>query len=870
MEPITCGGQQDDTLYGGTGLDVLYGDSGRDKLYGDAGATNGSLTGQELHGGDDADELFAFAATANAGAESLRTTSEKLFGDAGNDTLYGNLGPDFLSGGLGNDTLYGDWLVGPNYQVAPSPTTIGAADTLLGDSGADLLYGGGGNDELWGGSGSDILEGQGGVDSLYGGSDIDLLLLDVTTPTSVAETMDGHGGNAPGVATTDDLATDVLVIPGDRGSSIHDRIIVGQTESQQLSIEYTGLTSPLLVDWRDAHGTPLVEQVQITGGLGDDYLEFSREIDVTPLTSRSNDWTSVLLGGPGSDTLVGGNGRDQLDGGAGSDLLFGYAGDDRLWGDKDESGSTLDLDRLYAGQGNDDLIGGKGRNILSAWSVNPKPAGDTQFGVFVDPQGNLYDTDGDLDNDGKLDATPTQAAYVLENTGLNRMLGGAQADSLYGGTGVDFLYGNGGADVLYRADGSTFEDLDEGVGGDAWKDYAKATSQVWYVGASNADDVITVDFVTEPGLLAEHHLVTRLTNNNGNFTFDAKVQLNFDATDANGKRIWDAQDLVLDVAAIQAITDPNERQLAYDQKMLNGGLLPPEGDFRQFWIDALGGNDQVTVGPTVQKTVWVDAGSGDDRVEILAGTAIRIDRLDATTRNDVATAADELAPLAMVGTVAASANGRLSGNANFTLRVNGQLTDVTVAAEDTRINRNLTELVEDVNFALRTAGVFELVRAGELNGKLWLAATDAISGTLDLVSGNLVTNSELGFTAGQSPRRQVVQGTVWKDLTLDSPADVDWYRLDFAAAPTGAELGVQSAGRSDALALRLYSGPPGSLTLQREQLAADLAEGNNTSSTAYLPRHGLLSSRDCRFIRWTTPTGTDSRFRAAPPADRAS
>ena len=40
-------------------------------------------------------------------------------------------------------------------------------------------------------------------------------------------------------------------------------------------------------------------------------------------------------------------------------------------------------------------------------------------------------------------------------------------------------------------------------------------------------------------------------------------------------------------------------------------LLPPEGDFQAIIIDALGGDDQVTVGPTVQKTVWIDAGPGE-------------------------------------------------------------------------------------------------------------------------------------------------------------------------------------------------------------------------------------------------------------------
>ncbi len=42
----------------------------------------------------------------------------------------------------------------------------------------------------------------------------------------------------------------------------------------------------------------------------------------------------------------------------------------------------------------------------------------------------------------------------------------------------------------------------------------------------------------------------------------------------------------------------------------------------------------VIVGPTVQKTVWIDAGAGDDRVEIQAGNPLLIDRTEYETSND--------------------------------------------------------------------------------------------------------------------------------------------------------------------------------------------------------------------------------------------
>jgi len=46
---------------------------------------------------------------------------------------------------------------------------------------------------------------------------------------------------------------------------------------------------------------------------------------------------------------------------------------------------------------------------------------------------------------------------------------------------------------------------------------------------NNGNDRISVNFVTEPGLLADHHLVTRLTENTAILLLPP-VRLDFDAT----------------------------------------------------------------------------------------------------------------------------------------------------------------------------------------------------------------------------------------------------------------------------------------------------------------------------------------------------
>ncbi len=428
-------------------------------------------------------------------------------------------------------------------------------------------------------------------------------------------------------------------------------------------------------------------------------------------------------------------------------------------------GLSSDTDVIYGGQGHDDLLGGQGTNHLYAWSQNPQPIDDTQFGVYVDANGLLFDNDA-----GGL--------YKLEDTGLNRVLGGPRTDYLYGGSGLDFLYGNGAPDgapdQLYDRNGKTFDT--RGIAaGDEWKAYAQSTDKVWYYGGTNRDDVINVDYVTEPGVLQGHHLITRLTNNNGNYTFDAQVRLDFDAVDNDGNLIWSRDDtyyglavtgsdvvpgtgvivgarsngqltgdaeftLSVDGGVLTTITIPqastaanqsirdlvqvvNEalsvaglsgkvsaraagdklslvhlgaaqspnasltlgwvNDVARDQLHFTDGqtatsgfvgsnglssLLPSEGNFLAIIIDALDGNDQITVGPTVTKSVWTDAGRGNDRVEYVSGKPILIDTTDVRAANEVGNG-DRLHAYDLGGRLVKenkSGDGKLDRNTLFT------------------------------------------------------------------------------------------------------------------------------------------------------------------------------------------------------------
>ncbi|MEQ8667930.1 MAG: choice-of-anchor U domain-containing protein [Pirellulales bacterium] len=614
------GGANDDVLHGGTGIDILYGEDGNDSLFGDEDSGI-AQNRQQLYGGPGNDQLYAYAPT-NVLATELTELGDALFGEDGDDTLHGNLRQELLDGGSGNDVLIGDDLSGPNYAPNTNAAIAGANDILIGGPDQDRLLGGGGNDALWGGAGTDRLEGQDGADTLYGGSGIDVLVLDVSPDYGDygPEAFDGHKANRPDddpqtpeddTQTPDDGATDILLIEGDQGRTLggeilwNDDIQIGQTASGQLEVHYAGIASTIVAEWKDDSDNPLVEQFRIAGLMGDDnigFLQGAAALDLSPLDA-STDWVAVVDGGPGNDRLRGTSLRDRLDGGRGSDTLYGLAGDDRLWGDSGVGqGDASDVDVLYAGAGNDDLIGGQGTNQLFAWSQFPGAAGP-DFGVFVDPNtGQLFDDDGG-------------GTRTLEDTGLNRLLGGTQDDELFGGTGVDFLYGNGGDDHLVNNRGTRFEDADGNNAGDEWKQYAQQNSQVWYVAASNAGEEIDVKYVTDPqDLLYQRHVVIVETKDTGSVSLD----LAFDFSS------WDAADRLFD---LQTQTIEDIPTLA--------SLLPPEDEFSVIVIDALDGDDDIDIGASVQKSVWIDAGDGDDFVQIRRAQSILEDQ---TEPNDAAQA----------------------------------------------------------------------------------------------------------------------------------------------------------------------------------------------------------------------------------------
>ncbi len=178
------GTSADDTVYALGGNDAVWGNTGDDLVYGglgndtirpgtpDSDTTTANWGNDVVYGGGGDDDIDF----------THNLDPVYLYGEGGNDQIFGGSNSDYIGGGDGFDQLYGqrgndlisgddgnDWILGgsgnDNLFGGDDP------DQLYGDSGNDSIYGEGtGNDDLHGGSGNDLLNGGAGGDFLAGDS----------------------------------------------------------------------------------------------------------------------------------------------------------------------------------------------------------------------------------------------------------------------------------------------------------------------------------------------------------------------------------------------------------------------------------------------------------------------------------------------------------------------------------------------------------------------------------------------------------------------------------------------------------------------------------------------------------------------------
>ncbi len=431
-------------------------------------------------------ETITDAFTYRVGA-STATVTIIINGEDNDDTFDGVTLSGAINGGLGNNTIsYESSGVGVTVSLADASVNTGdaAGDTyikiqnILGTVLDDTLTGNDGNNIIIGGLGADSMAGGDGIDTLdYVGS-----LAGVTVDLGLNS---GLGGDAEG----DILSSFERVFGSNEGDNI-----TGDANNNFL---YGG-------DGDDTISGLLGRDV-ISGGAGADTLNGGDGFDTLDYRDSSEGVTLDIAAGTGMgghaegdvisefERVFGSNFSDDITGTTSNDIIFGFDGDDTISG-------GLGDDFLRGGAGADDLIGGDDVDTVDYRGSADGVTVDIQAGTGLggDAEGDMLsgiervlgsangDTITGNDQDNLLQGL--DGDDVL-NGGLGRDLirGGDGADTITGGAGRDALFGGDGADVFI------FEDIAQSVPG-AMRDSIRD-----FISGSDSVDLSSIDAINGGG-----------------------------------------------------------------------------------------------------------------------------------------------------------------------------------------------------------------------------------------------------------------------------------------------------------------------------------------------------------------------------------
>ena len=407
-----------------------------------------------------------------------------ITGGAGNDTIIGGEGVDVLRGGAGDDEINS---ARPGFDSDQGEELYGEAgnDRLFGSG---LLDGGTGNDfvsgsgELIGGEGDDSIVSFGDGDIIFAGPGTNNIALRGASATVfleaglTADTIDGGSGFYTVQATADNSSlqwTGPLEQNPEEGRAIVDGIDV---------VSDGGFANFRIV------GTELNDQIHLNG--------FGTSVTIdgsAPIHGLGgNDW---IIGSDSDDLIFGGDGNDQIDASEGEDTVHGGRGNDRvtvnsvgdvlieLEGEGDDTVvasldytigdhvETLELvgnARIGTGSSTDNSIFGNaldnelfglgGNDLLEGREGNDFLDGGMGDDHLIGGNGN----DRLLDRNGFNILDGGEGDDTIEGDG--RLIGGVGNDSLTGGANADFLIGSEGDDLLDGGDGDDTADYSDAFG----------------------------------------------------------------------------------------------------------------------------------------------------------------------------------------------------------------------------------------------------------------------------------------------------------------------------------------------------------------------------------------------------------------------
>lgn len=546
------GGAGNDTLYGGNGGGYLDGGIGADHMYGGSGQhtyiVDSTLDTVEETAVVD-DDAWDTVRSSVSSTSKLAVNVEELVltgtavigygndgygeitGNAIGNTLWGFDESDRLFGEAGNDTLYGYGFDGSTYN----PTTLN--NDIIDDEFADWLDGGTGADKMYGGLGSDdyfvdsvldvVVEGvevhPGDLNDMrhnhngHVGDRITSTVSITALAANVEELILAGSGDLNG--TGNGIDNNIFGNDGDnilKGSSDADFYagaggddflkggagddtywINSENDRVQEETEYNGNGNTIFVDpgGNDTVVTTLasfdLSSLAYQTSAGECVLENLTFVGMAVTTGYGNDFGNIMTGN-GASELHGGIGDDVYIVKALSDELYDVAVEDAEGGEDTVkttmSGHLLEencenlilLGTTIRGDGNsgdNQIFGNSANNILYGDFgddlLNGGTGADTMYGnedndtYWVDNIGDKAVEDKAIADGGGYDevwssATFSLGAYVEDlhltgvgiingtgNSEANTIWGNSKANILIGGNGGDVLFGGAGNDTLY-------------------------------------------------------------------------------------------------------------------------------------------------------------------------------------------------------------------------------------------------------------------------------------------------------------------------------------------------------------------------------------------------------------------------------------